>query len=417
MSPQLSIYWQGPENVNWQWQGEPEQYAGSWDELVDQKRNRNLNDVPARVYLPHDWFTSLSVTVPANARRVPEQVLRFAAEEQLAQDIDSLHIVPLGKAERGHLPVLVIERERIDQLRLTLAEYDVQLIQVFDSGWFEVPKPVTADICIDIDEHRILCRSGWLLHQVHPNGFSQWFELWKQTQNLEEDSVTISLTSRASNDQARQLKTELEAGGDRVDWSVTPATTLSDWDEQCRETKAAGNLMVGPFATRKSRSYTALWIPTAIAATLTLTIWTGLTIVEAKRDQQLANETWNASEAVFKQVFGSDKRVQRPLMVRELENRIVSLNQGGAEAEGSVLSSLEAINKIDRALVLEDFRYQQSRNEMLFTLKQADEVEGDAFARLESVKSTLQQQGYKVEYSASQDRGAVRGKYQVSGGA
>lgn len=413
MTPQLSLFWQGPEQVSWLWQGDDQQYDGRWDELVDQKQAKNLEQVAVRVYLPHDWFTSLTVKVPGGARRVPEQVLRFAAEEQLAQDIDTLHIVPLAKPEKGELPVLVIERERLSQVSSTLNEAGMQMEQAFDAGWFQIEKPVTTDVNLDVDAERILVRAGWVLHQVHPNGFSQWFELWKNTAGLSEAPVSIRMTSRDSTDQARQLRTELEAGGDELDWVVTPAPGLSDWDEQCREDRAAGNLMTGPFTRRKSSNNKALWLPAALAASFALVVWSGVTITEAMRQQQLADATWAASENVFRQVFGADKRIQRPLMVRELENRILSMNSGDDNQGASVLNSLEALSDIDKALLLEDFRFQQARGEMLFTLKQPTETEGDAFARFEQVKSNLQSQGYSVEYSASQDRDAVRGRYRA----
>ena len=413
MSPQLSIYWQGPEQVSWLWQGDDQQYDGRWDELVDQKQERNLDQVSVRVYLPHDWFTSLTVKVPGGARRVPEQVLRFAAEEQLAQDIDSLHIVPLAKPEKGEMPVLVIERERLTQVSSTLAEAGMQIIQAFDAGWFQLDKPVTNDVHIDVDQERILVRSGWILHQIHPNGFSQWFELWKSTEGMGDEPVSIRMTSRDSTDQGRQLRTELEAGGDTLDWVVTPATGLADWDELCRDSHAAGNLMIGAFSQRKSSNHTALWVPITVAAAFALVIWSGVTITDAMRNQQLASETWEASEDVFRQVFGSDKRIQRPLMVREIDNRIVSLNSNQGDQGHSVLQSLDALSQIDQALLVEDFRFQQNRGEMLFTLKQSSETEGDAFARFERVKSQLESEGYSVEYSASQDRDAVRGKYRA----
>lgn len=414
MSPQLSIYWQGPEHLSWLWHGDDQQYDGRWDELVDQKQARNLDQVSVRVYLPHDWFTSLTVKVPGGARRVPEQVLRFAAEEQLAQDIDTLHIVPLAKAEKGELPVLVIERERLSQVKSTLAEAGMQIDQAFDAGWFLLDKPVTSDVNMDVDAERILVRFGWTLHQVHPNGFSQWFELWKSTEGLDETPVSIRMTSRDSTDQGRQLRTELEAAGDTLDWVVTPATGLADWDEQCRENRAAGNLMVGAFTQRKSSGNTGLWVPITTAAVFALAIWSGLTATEAMRDEQRASDTWAASEDVFRQVFGPNKRIQRPLMVREIDNRIVSMSSDESSGGHTVLQSLEALTRIDETLLVEDFRYQQNRGQMLFTLKQPEGADGDAFARFERVKSQLESSGYQVEYSASQDRDAVRGKYQAT---
>ncbi|MEX2320288.1 MAG: type II secretion system protein GspL, partial [Saccharospirillum sp.] len=122
MNVQISIFWQDPTHLRWHWSDSAEVQEGRWDDVQLQRQNQNLEGVSTRLYLPHQGFTALQVTVPGGARRIPETVLRFAAEEQLAQDIDSLHIIPLAKPGQGTLPVLVIETQRLRELRETLAE-------------------------------------------------------------------------------------------------------------------------------------------------------------------------------------------------------------------------------------------------------------------------------------------------------
>lgn len=416
MIPDISIYWQGPEQLTWLWQGSSEPQQGDWDALVDEKQQRNQNDATARVYLPHHWFTSLSVSVPGNARRVPESVLRFAAEEQLAQDIDSLHMIALARAEAGKVPVLVLDRERLSLVQATLAEANIQLVQAFDAGWFQVPADDAADLIVDCEEQALLCRSGWLLHQVHPTGFSQWYNFWRSQQAAteQEEALTVKLVSREANGAARQLKTVLETHGESVDWQVKAATDIRDWNEYCRQTRAAGNLMTGPFSIRKNRSNLGLWLPGAIAASLALLIWSGVTWTETRRMEQQAEATWRASEQVFRQIFGADKRIQRPLMVREVDNALVAQNQSQDGPQASVLEALLALSSHHaEGLVLEDFRYQLNRQEMLFTLKQAPDSEGDAFGRFEQTRVQLESEGYEVEYSASAERDSARGRYRA----
>ncbi|MCH8532380.1 MAG: hypothetical protein LAT65_16130 [Saccharospirillum sp.] len=421
MIPDISLFWQGPEQVSWLWQGEAETQHGDWDALVDEKQQRNQNDISARVYFPHHWFTSLSVAVPGNARRVPEGVLRFAAEEQLAQDIDSLHMIALARAEGGQVPVLVLDRERLSLVQATLAEANMQMVQAFDAGWFQVPADARADLIVDCDEQSLLCRSGWVLHQVHPSGFSQWYDFWRSNQAAKEQDqpLQVKLVSRDANGTARQLKTVLETHGEEVEWQVTAHTTLSDWNNLCRQTRAAGNLMTGPFSIRKSRSNLGLWLPGAVAASLAVVIWSGVTWTETRRMEQQAEATWRASEQVFRQIFGPEKRIQRPLMVREVDNALVAQNQNQDGPRASVLEALTALsNSHAEGLLLEDFRYQLNRQEMLFTLKQAPENEGDAFGRFEQTKVQLESVGYEVEYSASAERDSARGRYRaVKGGA
>jgi len=414
MNVQISIFWQDPTRLRWRWSDSTEVHEGRWDDVQLERQNLNLDAVSTRVYLPHQGFTALQVSVSGGARRIPEAVLRFAAEEQLAQDIDSLHIVPLARPNQGSLPVVVIETQRLRELQETLAEGGFTLVQAFDAGYCQVSKPETQDVSIDVTPGRVLCRAGWELHQIHPNGFSQWFELWKRSQGLDETALQITLTSRSADDLGRTLKTELEAAGDDVNWQVKPETDLPEWDETVADSRYQGNLMTGPFALRKSSSHSAYWVPTALAAGFALAVWTGLTISQGWQDKAEAASTWAASETVFKQVFGQNKRIQQPLMVRELDNRIQAMQQPDDASGGSVLAAMDALGTLDSGLLLEDFRYQASRREMLFTVIRNGDAESDAFGEFEQLKRRLEQAGYQVEYSASQDRDAVRGRYRAT---
>lgn len=414
MNVHISIFWQDPARLRWRWTDANEVREGRWEDLQLERQNRNLESVATRLYLPHQAFTSLQVTVPGGTRRIPETVLRFAAEEQLAQDIDSLHIVPLARAGQGSLPVVVIEKQRLRDLQETLADGGFTLLQAFDAGYCQVDKPETQDVSIDAAPGRVLCRAGWELHQIHPNGFSQWFELWKRSQGWDETAVQIMLSSRSADDLGRTLKTELEAAGDDVNWQIQPETDLLQWDERLSDNRFQGNLMTGAFALRTSGGHSAYWVPTALAAAFALAVWTGLTLTVGWQDKAEAASTWDASDTVFKQVFGQDKRIQRPLMVRELDNRIQSLQQPEGNDGDTVLTAMDALGTLDSDLSLEDFRYQASRREMLFTVTRNGDSQSDAFAAFEQLKRRLEQQGYRVEYSASQDRDAVRGRYRAA---
>ncbi|MFG1496452.1 type II secretion system protein GspL [Saccharospirillum sp. HFRX-1] len=413
MTPELSIYWQGLDQLEWRWHSQSDSQAGRWDDLVDQVRERNQAGAATRLYLPHTHFTALVIKVPAGRRRLAPAVMRFTAEEQLAQDIDSLHLVPLEQPQDGKMTVLVTESALLTDLQSTLAEAGLTLVEAFDAGYFQWPEMPYSDIQLDLDQHRVFCRHGWLLHQTHIQGFAQWFESFKQQQNLS-SPLRLALTSRANDEGARQLRTELEATGDALEWVISPLPDIAQWDEQVRSGQQRGNLMTGALAIKNEGGQGRYWLPTAIAAAVTLCLWLVVSGANAWRDQQRAESTWAASDAVFRQVFGNDKRIQRPLMIREIDNRIRALSGGQNGTEATVISAIEALMVLDDALVLDDFRYQQSSGQMLFTLRQPSDVEGDAFARFEATKTALQDRGYQVEYSASQDSQAVRGRFQVS---
>lgn len=413
MTPVLSIYWQGLDQLEWRWHDQDDSHQGRWDDLVDQVQESNQVGAATRLYLPHTHFTALKIKVPAGRRRLAPAIMRFTAEEQLAQDIDSLHLVPLEQPQNGELTVLVAESALLTQLQATLSDGGLVLVEAFDAGYFQWPDMSYSDIQLDLDQQRVFCRHGGLLHQTHIQGFAQWFESFKQQQGLV-SPLRLAFTSRTNDDGARQLRTELEATGDALEWVVSPLPELAQWDAQVQRESAHGNLMTGPLAIRREGGQRRYWLPTAIAVSVTFCLWLLVSGVNAWRDQQQADATWAASEAVFRQVFGNDKRIQRPLMVREIDSRIRSLSGAQSNTESTVIGAIDALTVLDDALVLDDFRFQQSSGQMLFTLRQPNDVEGDAFARFEATKTALQDRGYQVEYSASQDSQAVRGRFQVN---
>jgi len=92
MSIQLSLFWDTADRLEWYWPGDPSVFEGSFEELLDQKQAHNLTVCSVRLFLPEYWFSTLELNLPAKTRRLSGQALKFAAEEFLAQDIDSVHL-------------------------------------------------------------------------------------------------------------------------------------------------------------------------------------------------------------------------------------------------------------------------------------------------------------------------------------
>jgi len=140
-------------------------------------------------------------------------------------------------------------------------------------------------------------------------------------------------------------------------------------------------------------------------------LWILVSTINTAQVNKKVEQTWKASENVFLQVFGKNKRIQRPLMVREMRSLA---SDDGSSGDGANINALVVLNDLSIAattLKLEDFRFNSDRNEAFFTLVQGISEEDDAFSLFESLKTKLGAKGYTVEYSANQDKDNFRAKF------
>ena len=412
MSTQLSLYWQAPDQLEWYWAGDSDVYSGSLEELQDQKQLKNLEICLVRLFLPSSWFSTLELKLPVSGRRVSSTALKFAAEEYLAQDIDTVHLVLKGNAVDGKALVEVTEIERFRTILQTLTARGLRVMEAFNVQWFSAPENQTEDIVIQVQDHRIVLSAKNQVYNLHSKGFAQWFELWSKQSDIADDA-SIKLVSDVADGPAKAISTEFEASGFNVSWVVQNQKQLIDWHEEAARKKHSGNLVTGEFSQRSGNRHTEYWLPSLVACCVALVLWIGVTVLDNQRMSQQIEQVWQANENVFLQVFGQSKRVQRPLMVREM--RTLAANNAGSSANNTAnaLQFLTAISQAAPSFILEDFRFNKERAEASFTLVQPIDQAGDAYSLFETLKNELAAKKFTVEYSANQDKDAFRARYKT----
>ncbi|MEJ2042066.1 MAG: type II secretion system protein GspL [Reinekea sp.] len=416
MSIQLSIYWQAPDQLQWYWADDTDVYSGTLEELLDQKQEKNTDVCLTRLFLPSQWFTTLDIQLPASVRNAHASVLKFAAEEHLAQDIDSVHLVLKSKAKDGKATIIVTEVERFRTVVQTLKARGLAIMEAYDAQSFSIDDEFTEDVLIQLSNETVSLYFEDRIFNIHYRGFTQWFELWLEKQGLEEnEDLTVRLITDSAEGIGRTLSTELGAAGVSVQWVVQPSKQLTDWHEKANDKKHPGNLMTGEFSQGSGDKHFSLWLPGLVASIVALVFWSVVSIFQIHSLNKKTEQTWQASENVFLQVFGQSKRIQRPLMVREMRSQASSANADS----GSGVNALTVLNDLNgsaASLIMEDFRFNSSRDEVNFTLIQPTAVEGDAYTSFESLKEQLIAKNYQVEYSANQDSDSYRARYKATAG-
>lgn len=412
MSIQLSLFWRAVDQLEWYWVGEADRYSGTLEDLTAQKQERNLGSCETRLFLPPQWFSTVEVSLPAKNRRVSLPILRFAAEEYLAQDIDTMHLVLKQKPLQGRAVIEATDLNRLTLLLNTLKSAQFIVNEAYNAQPFIVPNDQTDDLLLLVNKETVTVSAQNQVIDVHARGFAQWFELWAQEHALADDA-RIKLISDSADGAGKTLATELEATGYIVNWQVQTPRTLNDWHEQAEQRQPAGNLMTGPFSQNSGRPDYQRWLPAIAAGVAVLVIWTTMTMLENQRTTQKIEQTWQASEAVFLQVFGQNKRIQRPLMVREMRSRVTAAGSDSSGNDVNALSVLRDISQAPGSFILEDFRFNADRNEAFFTLVTSLDADGDAYSQFEDLKSQLGELGYDVEYSANQESDRFKAQYKA----
>ncbi|MDX1340851.1 MAG: type II secretion system protein GspL [Reinekea sp.] len=415
MSTQLSLYWQAPDKLQWYWSGEADVYTGSLEELQDQKKLKNLETCLVRLFLPASWFSSIELMLPVKSRRLSPAALKFAAEEFLAQDIDTVHLVEKGRTNNGKTTVEVTEIDRLRFILQTLSGLGFVVNEAFNTQWFSLPEDQTDDVVIQVQQESIVLSANNQVFNLHTKGFAQWFELWAKQNDIAENA-TIKLISDSAEGPSKVLATEFEASGFEVNWVVQNAKKLIDWHEEAERKKIPGNLITGIFSQRSGNKYVEYWMPALVASVAALVLWSTLNMFQNHRLTEKIEQTWEASEKVFLQVFGNNKRIQRPLMVREMRTLASNSDAANSDQKVNALQFLSDISAASSTFVLEDFRFSRDRGEATFTLVQPVDVSGDAYNLFEALKNDMSAKNYSVEYSANQDKDAFRARFKATYG-
>lgn len=411
MALQLSIYWQSASALEWHWAHLEQSQKGTLENLGNEIGQLDQSTVPARLFLPDAWFSNLVVPLPPKTRRLSPSLLGFAAEEFLALNIDDAHLVVKSPNDGQGAVVSVCERHRLTEVISQLLAIGIQVQEAFDCKDFKALE--SEHLSVRVNEEDATVRYKNQTHSVHLQGFLPWFSGWL-TQNSLNDALEIDWASdqqRAEND---AMIGALRADGAQVHVITSPKPILTDW-VKCVSSRRSYNVMVGEFAVNAPTFKLGAWRPALVAASFLFVFWCALMFMQQRQFNQQIDRYWQASESVFLQVFGAGKRIQRPLMVREM--RAIASAPEQTEVRSNALTFLNDLTRGDASLQLEDFRYNRDRAEAFFTLVQDSTQTGDAFAKFEQLKTQLTQAGYEVEYSADQDNDAVRGRFKSVLGA
>ena len=136
---------------------------------------------PQSVWVPSEDISFFRVPRPKVARGKWAQLLPWVIEEQVLQDVATLHIVPIGDLTTDEITVAVLENTILEQWLASCSQRNLDA-QAFVPDVFSLPW-ASGEVTIKVESDRILVRSGladgfsgdfdWVEHLLSQSGILQ----------------------------------------------------------------------------------------------------------------------------------------------------------------------------------------------------------------------------------------------------
>ncbi|MEG3222065.1 type II secretion system protein GspL [Vibrio gigantis] len=314
--------------------------------------------------LPGNECLIKRVEIPKGAARQFDSMLPFLLEDEVAQDIEDLHLTILDK-DATHATVCGVDREWLKQALDLFREANIIFRKVLPDT-LAVPFEEPGISALQIDQH-------WLLRQGNYQAVSiseAWLPMFLQSDWVvaddEEQATTIfSYTAMPSDDVQQQSG---------VKWQAKPAELVMSLLSQQAITSGV-NLLTGTFKTKSSFSkYWRVWQKVAIAACLLVAVIVTQQVLKVQQYEAQAQAYRMESERIFRTVLPGKQRIPTVSYLKRQMNDEAK-KYGGSGDGDSLLGWLALLPETlgqAKSIEVESIRYDGNRSEVRLQAKSSD---------------------------------------------
>ncbi|MEZ8052121.1 type II secretion system protein GspL [Vibrio atlanticus] len=352
----------------------------SWDQLDELTPYTEKRSCIA--LLPGNECLIKRVEIPKGAARQFDSMLPFLLEDEVAQDIEDLHLTILDK-DATHATVCGVDREWLKQALDQFRKANIIFRKVLPDT-LAVPVEDQGISALQIDQH-------WLLRQGHYQAVSiseAWLPMflqsdWVVADDEEQPTTIFSYTTMPSDDVQQQSGME---------WQAKPAELVMSLLSQQAITSGV-NLLTGTFKTKSSFSkYWRVWQKVAIAACLLVAVIVTQQVLKVQQYEAQAQAYRMESERIFRAVLPGKQRIPTVSYLKRQMNDEAK-KYGGSGDGDSLLGWLallpETLGQV-KSIEVESIRYDGNRSEVRLQAKSAD------FQHFETAKVKLEEK-FSVE--------------------
>ncbi|OBS94293.1 type II secretion system protein GspL [Vibrio tasmaniensis] len=347
--------------------------------------------------LPGNECLIKRVEIPKGAARQFDSMLPFLLEDEVAQDIEDLHLTILDK-DASHATVCGVDREWLKQALELFREANIVFRKVLPDT-LAVPFEEQGISALQIDQH-------WLLRQGNYQAVSiseAWLPMFLQSDWVvageEEQATTIfSYTAMPSDDVQQQSG---------VDWQAKPAELVMSLLSQ-QAIISSVNLLTGTFKTKSSFSkYWRVWQKVAIAACLLVAVIVTQQVLKVQQYEAQAEAYRAESERIFRAVLPGKQRIPTISYLKRQMNDEAKKYGGSGEGD-SLLGWLallpETLGQV-KSIEVESIRYDGNRSEVRLQAKSSD------FQHFETARVKLEEKFVVEQGPLNRNGDAVFGSF------
>ena len=387
---------------------------------IEQTLGQNaLENVLLIGLVPGDEALFCVADIPAKQSRFIHQALPYAVEEQIAQDIDTVHLA-LGKHMDEGFRVAAIDDERMAQwvslfsgwehARLDAIFPDAALLPTTEGGW---------SVCIDGDTTLMVSDRGeWLsMHSANLGMFAHTLAVPPSEEVVAEMPVSLYATEEEFNLHESVIG-ELKAPGRltvrRETLELMPLELLAHAHHHHLSNPI--NLCQGKFSARSNKaSPFKPWKPLVAVAAVWFGVQVALEIGMGLYHERQANQLEEQAMAVYREAFPGDRRTHAGNVRRVIEGQLRVAGSDGPDLDfislmkytGQEYSELPSAQSV----TFNSVNFSRSRGELVV------DVRADSYDRLSTLRNGLANQGLEAQIgSVVNESSGARGRLTVSGG-
>ena len=394
--------------------------TGDAREHIEQTLAQNaLDNVNMVGIIPGDEVLFCQADIPAKQARFIRQALPFAVEEQLAQDVESMHLALGSKGEQGYR-VAAIDRRRMarwmevlsgwSNSRLTAVYADAAMLPVEDQNW---------TICLMGDIAMVANGRGEWMRMNADNlaMFGHTLALPREDEVISEIKVTL-YGSPADLEKHQALEGVFAANGtvslSQEVLEIAPVEVLAHahYRHRCEPI----NLCEGDFSSNGGGSGALRpWRPLIAIVCTWFVLQVGLEIGLGIYKQQQASQIEDQAMTVYREAFPQDRRTNAGNVKRVVQGQLRQLDAQGQSVDflalikhtGQQYSALPGRESV----TFSSINYTQSRGELVVDLR------ADSFDKLSTLRNGLVQRGLEADIgSVVNEASGARGRLTISGG-
>ena len=394
--------------------------GGDSRESIEQTLAQNdLDGVRLIGLIPGEEALFCHADIPAKQTRFIQQALPYAVEEQIAQDIESVHLALGAQTEKGYRVAAIDHRQMVywielfsgwEHVRLEAIYPDASLLPITDGGW---------SICLDGDSAMLSSDQGeWLaVHSRNLGMFAQTLAAPPSEEVVAELPVTLYATeSEFEHLQAdiAELKASSRLAVKEQILELMPLELLAHAHHH--HLCAPINLCQGAYSIRRESSgVLGVWKPLVAVASIWFILQVVVEIGFGYYHNQQAESLQAQAMAIYRQSFPNDTRTHAGNVRRVVQGQLNQLQAGGSDAGFIALmkhtgSEYTRVSSAD-SVVFNSVNYSQNRGELVV------DVRADSYGKLSALRNGLADKGLEAQIgSVVNEADGARGRLTVSGG-